>query len=205
MQLKVCSALKPKHVHSGKGCCTLGFVKKTFWPLWLLFTHVSLQSIRASPLGACRATSAIYSVCVFNTSTPVTCQRPHKLVNPIGFVRLLRAERLIVRMGGRKKALGKERKKRRWLDEWCLWGSDNVCKDLRFLIKFEKAQISFFCVLHCYCFSKKFRVCCSFLIDMNVTWDCVAYACYSGLTVYTRQTFNSILKEIFLINCITTP
>lgn len=143
----------------------LGLLKKTFWPLWLLFTHVSLQSIRASPLGACRATSAIYSVCVFNTSTPVTCQRPHKLVNPIGFVRLLRAERLIVRMGGRKKALGKERKKRRWLDEWCLWGSDNVCKDLRFLIKFEKAQISFFCVLHCYCFSKKFRVCCSFLIQ----------------------------------------
>lgn len=118
MQLN-CSALKPKHVRLGKCCYTPGFVrkKKTFWPLWLLFTHVSLQSIRASPLGACRATSAIYSVCVFNTSTPVTCQRPHKLVNPIGFVRLLRAERLIVLMGGRKKARGKERKKRRWVDE----------------------------------------------------------------------------------------
>ncbi len=73
----------------------MGLLKKTktFWPLWLLFTHVSLQSIRANPLGACRATSAIYSVCVFNISTPLTCQRPHKLVNPIGFVRLLRAER----------------------------------------------------------------------------------------------------------------
>lgn len=136
MQLN-CSALKPKHVRLGKCCCTPGFVrKKTFWPLWLLFTHVSLQSIRASPLGACRATSAIYSVCVFNTSTPVTCQRPHKLVNPIGFVWLLRAERLIVLMGGRKKARGKERKKRCWVDEWYLWSSDNVCKDLNFLIKF---------------------------------------------------------------------
>lgn len=120
MQLN-CSALKPKHVRLGKCCCMPGFVrKKTFWPLWLLFTNVSLQSICASPLGACRATSAIYSVCVFNTSTPVTCQRPHKLVNPIGFVRLLRTESLIVLMGGRKKARGKEKKKRRWGDEWYL-------------------------------------------------------------------------------------
>ncbi len=150
MQLKVCSALKPKHVHSGKGCCTLGSVKKnTFWPLWLLFTHVSLQSIHAIPLGACRATSAIYSVCVFNTSTPVTCQRPHKLVNPIGFVRILRAERLIVHMGGRKKARGKKRKKR-WMMHMKLW---QCVQRLAFSNQvLKKRRFRFFCV-HCYCFS----------------------------------------------------
>lgn len=118
MQLN-CSALKPKHVRLGKCCCMPGFVrKKTFWPLWLLFTNVSLQSICASPLGACRATSAIYSVCVFNTSTPVTCQRPHKLVNPIGFVRLLRTESNCAY--GWEKESTREREKEKTLGWWMI-------------------------------------------------------------------------------------
>ncbi len=96
----------------------------------------------------------LFTVCVFSIS------QLHWLVNDLISLWTPSAlcgycgQRGIVRMGGRKKARGKKRKKRRRLDEWCLWGSDNVCKGLHFLIKFKKAQISFyFCVLHCYCFS----------------------------------------------------
>lgn len=126
-----------------ESCCTAGFVEKKnpFWPLWLLFTRVCLQSICASPLGACKATSAIYSVCVFNTSTSVTCQRPHKLVNPIGFVWLLQTGRLIVLMGERKKK--HKRKKRCRVGEGCLWSSDYVSTHLRFVIMIKKSAFKF--------------------------------------------------------------
>lgn len=89
-----------RHARAGMLRCTGRFVKKKHSDLFGSYLPVSLSNRYVQALWARGGRHQLFTVCVFfNNATTVTCQRPHKLANPTGFVRLLRAERLIVLMG----------------------------------------------------------------------------------------------------------